>query len=152
MSTSTTSANKDAFTVTTTFKATPEALYNILITPPGLEKWIANKAEVDAQVGGRYKFIFEMPNGVNFSARGTFIAIEPNKMVKQTWESWGPEGRFEGGDAVVTYEIEQREDGIVALHQSETSDSYNPEDTEKLEMSMAGTIDAHERIRVALEC
>ena len=133
----------DGFAVSTRVGGSPESLYEAWTTKAGLEGWLATIAEVDARVGGRYVLRWPSPDG-ELSARGEYKELVPGQKVVLTWESWGPEGRFEGGDANVRVEFRGLGDGSTEMVQTEWGPSYS--DRSKIEMSMSGTIQAHEAL------
>lgn len=136
------------FSVTTTIKATPDAVFDAWTTKAGAERWLATTAEIDARVGGTYEFRWPSPQG-ELSARGDYVELVPGRKIVFTWESWGPDGRIEDGDTTVEVDLDDLGDGSTAMTQTESGPSYG--DRRKIDMSMAGTIQAHEALRKVLE-
>jgi uncharacterized protein YndB with AHSA1/START domain len=145
---STTIVNEDSFSVVTCIKASPEVLYRAWTDKAGVEGWLADEAEMDARVDGRYILKWPTPDG-EFSARGKYLELVPGKRIVQTWESWGPEGRFEDGDGKLQIEFEALADGSTQMTQTEWSDAYK--EKERLKMSVKGTIQSHETLASFVE-
>ena len=140
---STTINHEDGFSVATRISATPEALYKAWTEKADMESWLADEAEVDARVNGSYVLRWPSPDG-ELSARGEYIELVPGKRIVQSWESWGPEGRYEDGDATLQVEFVDVGDGITEMTQTERSPVYASE--QRRDMSINGTIQAHEAL------
>lgn len=78
------------------------------------------------------------------SRLGAFLELVPGEKLVLTWESWGPDGRLEGGDASVQVEFRDLGDGSTEMVQTEWGPSCR--DRSKIDMSMGGTIRAHEAL------
>ena len=104
---------------------------------------LATTAEIDPRVKGRYVLRWPTSEG-ELSARGEYVELVPGRKIVFTWESWGPEGRFEGGDATVQIDFQDLGDGSTEVIQTEWGPSYS--DRPKIDMSMRGTIQAHEAL------
>jgi uncharacterized protein YndB with AHSA1/START domain len=142
---STTTVRDDGFAVATVIKASAEALYDAWTTKLGLEGWLATTAEVDARVHGEY--VLNWPG--ELSARGAFVELVPATKIVLTWESWGPDGRYEDGDATVQIDLKDLGNGSTEMTQTESAASYS--DKSRIEMSMRGTIQAHEALAKFIE-
>ena len=140
---STTIKRKNGFSVTTQINASPEALYRALTNKADLEGWLATEAEVDLRVDGKYIYRWPSPEG-ELSARGRYLELVPASKVKQTWESWGPEGRYADGDATLEVAFQDVGDGVTEMTQTEYGAAYAQAD--RLEMSINGTIEAHKTL------
>lgn len=145
---STTEIREGGFSVTTEVAASSDWLYRAWTDVSLMQGWLATTAESDARVGGKYVLHWPMEEG-EFLAKGEFLELEPGKKIVQSWESWGPTGRFEGMDAQVTVEFRDLGDGRTAMTQTETSPAYT--DAERIQMSMAGTIEVHAHLRALAE-
>ncbi|MEJ7837992.1 MAG: SRPBCC family protein [Thermomicrobiales bacterium] len=145
---STTEIRNGGFSVTTEYEASPDWLYRVWTDVSLIQGWLAITAEADARVGGNYVLHWPMEDG-EMMAKGTFLELEPGRKIVQSWESWGPTGRFEGMDAEITVEYRDLGNGWTAMTQTETSPAYT--DTERIEMSMGGTIDVHAHLKTLAE-
>ena len=140
--------HKDGFSVTTRFKASPETLYRAWTEKADMEKWLAITAEADARVKGEYILRWPSPDG-ELSARGEYVELVPGKKIVQTWESWGPQGRFEGGDATIQVDFKDLGNGVTEMTQTEWSPAYK--DRSRIDMSIGGTIQVHEALAKFIE-
>lgn len=145
---STAITREDGFSVTTRFQATSADLYKAWTEKASLEGWLATIAEVDTRVDGEYIYRWPTPDG-ELSARGKYIELVPGKRIVQSWESWGPAGRYEDGDAILKVEFVDAGDGTTEMTQTETSDSYSEPD--RIDMSINGTIEAHGTLATFIE-
>lgn len=141
MSTSTIRA--DGFSVTTRFEVAPITLYEAWTVERHVEQWLATDAEIDARVNGKYIFRWPSPDG-ELSARGEYIDLIPEKKIIQTWESWGPQGRYTGADATILVELKELGNGVTAMTQTEWGPAYK--DRSHIDMSISGTIEAHNEL------
>ncbi len=80
--------------------ASPETVFDVLIRPEQLERWIASKATVDPKPGGEYNFGWAGGTGAV-----KLVDLEPNKKLSYTW----PEGetREEAYNTIVTWTLEE---------------------------------------------
>lgn len=60
-----------------------DEVFDVLINPAQLERWIASKATVEPEEGGEYDFGWEMPGSIKI------LALEPNKRLQTSWAAWG---------------------------------------------------------------
>ena len=139
-SNSTTEIVEGGFVVRTVFDATPQHLYEAWTVREDVNGWLATDSEIDAAVGGKYVYRWPLPDG-EYSAKGEYLELEPGKKIVQTWESWGPTGRFEGMDVTLTIEFDDLGDGKAAMTQTEISPVYA--DPDRARDSMGGGIEAH---------
>ena len=130
----------EGFSVTTRINASPRALYAAWTEQTWVERWLANSAELDVRVNGRYMLKWPMPEG-ELSARGEYLELEPGERIVMTWQSWGPEGRIADGDATLRIDFEDLGDGSTNMTQTEWGPTYR--DRAKIEMSMGGTRQVH---------
>ncbi|MDJ0708132.1 MAG: SRPBCC domain-containing protein [Leptolyngbyaceae cyanobacterium MO_188.B28] len=145
---STTITLEDGFSVTTRINASPDVLYRAWTEKADIESWLATEAEVDARLNGNYILKWPSPDG-ELSARGEYLKLVPGERIVQSWQSWGPEGRFEGGDATVQIEFVDLGDGSTEMTQTEWSPVYM--DKDHVDMSIKGTIQAHEALARFIE-
>jgi uncharacterized protein YndB with AHSA1/START domain len=139
---------ENGFSVTSRIEASPGTLYKAWTEKADMEKWLATAAEVDARVKGKYILKWPSPDG-EFSARGEYVELVPGKRIVQTWQSWGPQGRFEGGDATIQIDFKDLGNGTTEMTQTEWGSAYK--DRSKIDMSIDGTIQAHEGLAKSVE-
>jgi uncharacterized protein YndB with AHSA1/START domain len=139
---------ENGFSVTTSIKASPQELYRAWTDSAGVEGWLATHAEVDARVGGRYVYRWPSPEG-ELSARGRYIELIPERRIVQSWESWGPDGQYADGDALLTVEFIDAGDGSTDMTQTESSDAYS--DQGRIDMSISGTVEVHAALKRLIE-
>ena len=132
---------EDGFSVTTRIAASPGVLYKAWTEKADMEHWLATAVEVDARVKGEYILKWPSPDG-EFSARDEYVELMPGKRIVQTWQSWGPQGRFEGGDATIQIDFKDLGNGATEMTQTEWGSAYK--DSSKIDMSIGGTIETHE--------
>jgi uncharacterized protein YndB with AHSA1/START domain len=69
-----------SFTLQRTFQAIPKAVYRAFATPGGLMEWIANAAEVDNRVGGRFYLWedkgYQLMGKITASEKDRLLAVE----------------------------------------------------------------------------
>lgn len=75
--------------------AAPAAVFAALTQPDQLERWIAEKAVVEPQVGGRYEFGWEAEGPVRI------LELEPDRALAYSWQSDNLPA-----DTVVRWELE----------------------------------------------
>ena len=67
----------------------------------------------------------------------------------QTWQSWGPQGRFEDGDATIQIDFKNLQNGATEMTQTAWGSAYK--DSAKIDMSIDGTIETHEGLAKFVE-
>ena len=73
--------------------------------------WTFRVCEIDLEVGGAYRYLWDGPNGATLGIRGTFLEIVPNERIECT-ERFDPP--FDQGDAIDTVTFIER-DGRTTL-------------------------------------
>jgi uncharacterized protein YndB with AHSA1/START domain len=99
--------------MTREFDAPRALVYEALTTPALIKRWLGVMegwsmavCEVDLRVGGRYRYQWRGPGGVEMGMGGVYREIVPNQRIVSTEkfdESWYP------GEAVGTAELKERE-------------------------------------------
>jgi uncharacterized protein YndB with AHSA1/START domain len=98
------------------FDAPLALVFDALTKPEHVRHWFApfedkvTECSIDLRVGGDYHIVFETPDGIECSFRGTYLEVEPPTRTVATW-------RFEGwpdADAVETVELYET-DGVTTL-------------------------------------
>ena len=94
-----------------TFDAPRERVFRAWIDPVLMSKWFAPvgmrpvEVEVDAQVGGKYRFGMQEPDGRTFRVSGEYLEIKAPDRLVFTW-SWLSNEQLE--NTVVTVEFYDR--------------------------------------------
>jgi uncharacterized protein YndB with AHSA1/START domain len=88
----------------------PQAVWNALITPEAISRWLQARATFEPRLGGRVELRFEH---ADHTMVGEVLAFDPPRRVEYTW----PE-RHAGGDSVVRFDLEPHETGcrLVLTH------------------------------------
>jgi uncharacterized protein YndB with AHSA1/START domain len=123
-----TRAAKSSFVYVTYIKATPERLWEALISPEFATKyWLGNRPEAEWKVGGAWKLVF--PNGT-IADVGEITAFDPPKLLSIRWRNeWAPELNAEGW-SVCTMELEQAGKAVKPnFHTWHLAQSGNPRNT-----------------------
>jgi uncharacterized protein YndB with AHSA1/START domain len=82
---------ESSLTIVRLIKARPAVVFDLLLTPDGLKKWIGPDAgpvviaESDLRVGGRYRVRFKMLDGNEYEAGGEYLEIDARRRLVQTW-------------------------------------------------------------------
>jgi uncharacterized protein YndB with AHSA1/START domain len=79
------------------FSAPRTLVYEAMSNPKHLPKWMTGPegvtmpvCEMDVRAGGRWRFVYRMPNGQEMTMQGSYREIVPLERMVST-ESWGPE-------------------------------------------------------------
>ncbi|MBI5927944.1 MAG: SRPBCC domain-containing protein [Chloroflexi bacterium] len=103
---------------------TPEAVFDTLIRPEQLNRWIASNASVEPYVGGRYDY------GWNGAGPVKILELVPNEKLATLWPSHS-DTTDGGGDTIVTWTLEESggKTRLTIIHSGFASDA----DTEGLQ-------------------
>lgn len=77
-------------TIEKTIRATPDAVYAAWTEPAVMARWLAKTVEADVRVGGRYRNVVGVDEGVTYVHEGTYLELEPGRRIVQTF-SGGPD-------------------------------------------------------------
>lgn len=88
--------NELEIVTTRKFDAPIELVFDVLTRPEHVRQWCATggdrvtTCEIDLRVGGDYRTVFVTPDGTACSFRGTYVEIDPPRLVACTWlfEGW----------------------------------------------------------------
>jgi uncharacterized protein YndB with AHSA1/START domain len=88
----------------------PQAVWNALITPEAISRWLQARATFEPRLGGRVELCFEQ---ADHAMVGEVLAFDPPRRLEYTW----PE-RHAGGDSFVRFDLEPSEAGcrLVLTH------------------------------------
>ncbi|MBV8684693.1 MAG: SRPBCC domain-containing protein [Caulobacteraceae bacterium] len=88
----------------------PEAVWNALVTPETMSRWLQARVEIEPRVGGKLKIQFAPADHAMVSE---VLAFDPPRRLEYTW----PESHA-GGDSVVRFDLEPHEGGsrLVLTH------------------------------------
>lgn len=135
--------------LTTVLEAPRETVFSALTHPVTLARWWGPagfslpEVDLDLQVGGRYRFSMQPPDGTMFHLAGEFLTIEPPDRLAYTfrWEEPDPDDR----ETVVSLSLEVVEHATkVILSQGDFTTQ------ERLELHRSGWADSFERLREVL--
>ncbi len=97
--------------LTRVLAAPRDKVFRAWTTPAELKRWAAPGAmttavaEVDLQVGGRYRIHMQAPDGTVHQVTGVYQAVEPPRRLVYTW-AW--ETGAEKGESLITVEFLER--------------------------------------------
>lgn len=104
-----------------TIRATPERLFDAWTQPEQLKKWWGPQsvacidAEVDLQVGGRYRIANQFPDGKVLWISGEFAAIERPRRLVYTWRLDSEAGPSER--VTVAFEVRGQSTEVIVTHE-----------------------------------
>jgi uncharacterized protein YndB with AHSA1/START domain len=87
--------------------ASPETVWELLVDPEQVTRWMGQVATWDVRPGGEYRF--EVVPG--HTARGEFVEIDPPRRLVQTW-GW-EDGPVTPGSTTIEYELVPDGDGTL---------------------------------------
>jgi uncharacterized protein YndB with AHSA1/START domain len=82
--------------------ASPATVWEFLVDPEKLCRWMGVSASLDVRPGGDYH-ILVIPG---HNARGRFLEVDPPRRLVYTWGWEGPESSVAVGASVVEFELE----------------------------------------------
>ena len=97
-------------------RATPAVVYAAWTDPSVMCRWLAEKVEADVRVGGRYRNIVGVADGMTYIHSGEYLLLEPESRIVQTF-SGGPD---EPATEPNPYTDETIDLGLAARGSSET--------------------------------
>jgi len=99
------------------FRAPRRLVYEAMSNPKHLPKWMTGPegwtmpiCEMDLRVGGKWRFVYRMPDGKEMAMQGAYREIVPQERMVST-ESWGPEWP----DTVNTMELTDAQQGVTIM-------------------------------------
>ncbi len=115
--------------MTRSFQAPRELVFEAHIKPEHLRQWWGSRTstlavcDVDARVGGRYRFVSREPDGTEHGFRGEYRAVEPPSRLTYTFEYEGMPGHI----CVETLTFEES-GGVTTLTSNSVYDSKDDRD------------------------
>ena len=88
------------------YDATPDEVWSALTEPERLTRWLANVAELELRVGGRFVLVWHEDNQ---RTDGTVLALEPGRLIELGW-TYPDEP-----DSAVRFELAPDGDGTVLI-------------------------------------
>jgi uncharacterized protein YndB with AHSA1/START domain len=122
-----------SLTLVRTLQAPAQEVFKAWTDPALLNRWMSIPGggtaswEVDARVGGRYRFEMRTPDGQVHVTSGVYQELEPGRRLVQTWAYDGPHTDFVGHETLLTVELREVEPGVTELtlkHERTPSDAY----------------------------
>ncbi len=106
-----------SLTVTYTIHAPVQDVFKAWITPQLLQRWGPERAEVDARVGGTYRFETTAEEGskAKHVVTGEYKQIVPEHLLIKTWVYEGPMAPNEKIETQVTVHFHELESRVVEL-------------------------------------
>jgi uncharacterized protein YndB with AHSA1/START domain len=143
------SAKRVSLIVRRTIQASASRLFDAWTRPEHLRSWWGpanvecTEAEVDLNVGGRYKLANRLPDGTLIWIRGEFLEISRPHRLVYTWSTDAEDASRDVDDAEqVTVRFEARGDAsteVIVVHERVT-----PADREQHEIGWLGCFDGLE--------
>jgi uncharacterized protein YndB with AHSA1/START domain len=105
---------RDALVLKRFYPAAPEKVWRAWIEADALRIWFGQsgaegwQAEIDARVGGRFRFAMQHADGARYDARGAYREVDPGRRLAFTW-SW--RSRAEAAEAVITVDFAPADGG-----------------------------------------
>ncbi|HEX2293146.1 MAG TPA: SRPBCC family protein [Gaiellaceae bacterium] len=90
------------------YEASPEEVWSALTEPERLTRWLANVAEVDLRVGGRFVLVWN-EGDENHRDDGRIRALEPGRLLELDWTYPGEP------DSVARFELRPDGDGTILV-------------------------------------
>jgi uncharacterized protein YndB with AHSA1/START domain len=90
------------------YDATPDELWSALTEPDRLGRWLADVAELELRVGGRFLLRWRESDGTQ-ETDGTILALEPGRMIELNWTYPGEP------DSVARFELTPDGDGTILV-------------------------------------
>lgn len=122
-----------SLTLVRTLQAPAQEVFKAWTDPALLNRWMSLPGggtaswEVDARVGGRYRFEMRTPDGQVHVTSGVYRELEPGRRLVQTWAYDGPHTDFVGHETLLTVELRELEPGVTELtlkHERAPSEAY----------------------------
>ena len=122
-----------SLTLVHTLQAPPQEVFKAWTDPGMLNRWMSASGggtaswEVDARVGGRYRFEMKTPDGQVHVTSGVYHELEPGRRLVQSWVYEGPHTPFMGHETLLTVELRELEPGLTELtlrHERLPSEAY----------------------------
>ena len=98
----------DTFTITRTFAASPEAVFDAWVTPEHFSVWFGtpnvavplDTLTMDVRVGGRWTAVMHLPDGSTKDWEGEYRELDrPSRVVRAWHVSWGRQEQQRCGSA-----------------------------------------------------
>jgi uncharacterized protein YndB with AHSA1/START domain len=90
------------------YDATPDELWSALTEPDRLGRWLADVADLELRVGGRFLLRWQESDGTQ-ETDGTILALEPGKLLELNWTYPGEP------DSVARFELMPDGDGTILV-------------------------------------
>jgi uncharacterized protein YndB with AHSA1/START domain len=89
--------------------ASPETIWQFLVDPTKVVRWMGVAASLDPRPGGRYR-VEVLPGDV---VLGRFVELDPPRRLVQTWGWEGRSGSVPPGSTTVAFDLVPRDDGTL---------------------------------------
>ena len=86
-----TTAIKPSLTIKRRFNASPQKVFSAWTDPEKVKRWMGPRevkmlrAEGDARVGGRFRWVMQAPDGEEHDVSGIYREVVPNEKLVFTW-------------------------------------------------------------------
>jgi uncharacterized protein YndB with AHSA1/START domain len=100
-------ATANALVITERVAASPEAVFDFLVDPDKLVRWLGNSVDIEPEPGG--KFLVTIGDNV---ATGSYVSVDPPKQVVFTW-GWAGSADVPPGSSTVTISLTPADDHTI---------------------------------------
>ncbi|GEP08991.1 SRPBCC family protein [Methylobacterium gnaphalii] len=110
-----------AVVLTRTIKAPRAEVFRAWTDPSLLQRWLApganvvESAETDLRVGGRFLLRTRGPDGLRHAISGTYLSIEPDRHLTQTWIYDGPLDLSAGEETLLSVDLADLGEAVTEL-------------------------------------
>ncbi len=122
-----------AIIVTRTVPSSVQALFDAWTKPELVERWGPQRASIDAQVGGEFRFETDGVEGTFdiHVVKGKYKEIVAAKKIVQTWIYQGPLSLDEEIETLVTVEFKEKARGLSEIIVKEEGEPLKEPDAKK---------------------
>jgi len=104
--TDTATSTADAITLQRSIAAPPEVVFEFLVDPEKLLRWMGTEADIEPRPGGRFWLNINVDNNEgNDAAEGRYLVVDPPNRVSFTW-GWVGSDEVPPGSSTVTFDLE----------------------------------------------
>jgi uncharacterized protein YndB with AHSA1/START domain len=140
--------------ITREFDAPKDLVYKAFTTPELVSRWWTAKrgemttCEIDLQVGGKWRYVMQLPDGMEVGFHGEYREIVPNERIVSTEEFEGMPGEASVNTATFTEEDGRTTLEILVQHKSKATRDAHIESG--MEDGLQDAMDLLEEVAVSL--
>ena len=140
--------------ITREFDAPKDLVYKAFTTPELVRQWWTAKrgemttCEIDLRVGGKWRYVMQIPDGIEVGFHGEYREIVPNERIVSTEEFEGMPGEASVNTATFTEEDGRTTLEILVQHKSKATRDAHIESG--MEDGLQDAMDLLEQVAVSL--